>query len=507
MTASVSFAEGQAYTWETAGFAWDDVVMGDREVQWLATLSYTASAATSLRVAEGRRLSSVLRRAEAFGVYGVTRKSAAVQFLEGLVFKDRATRQAEKSVSELLSLGESPALKATVAAFEALGVAGAHGKGFEKAPYEALALNDGLDRTVDFAREFSQALEIAGQVEKNAVLLKDKDGFGISDAYTKHVAIDSRRSLSIGETYTDLIGFMLSFVETFSIAERKANEVVLPFADSFGVADGGARNLEKAVLRDLQIAERCGRTSEFTLKLFQLIYMGSAWHRKSTLTKNEYLGVVSKSVRAIRKDVRRALGFYEQFSKTMTFRRYLDERFSLAEAGKRNAKLSVSEFVTIYDGIRRAADMIVSDMILSTEIIDEAGFANLVAYGNVPGYERWRDFIPGDYEYREAMFRTVLESKNSDRGMLASMQVTVDIPDLVERGSTSVNVPAVGGIVTFQRKFHIVPEITMAIRGGVGAPAVPRITSVSTEGFTFVLEDAREGTFTTGVATWAAHGY
>lgn len=507
MTVAISISEGQAYTWESAWFAWDDAVIGNRELQSLAVLGYAAAVASPLGIAEGRGFAIDLQRAESFGVYSVARRAATVQVAEPIKIRELAARQADKSLAESLSLQELRSFGTNVRASERLALQSRRGWHAEKVASEAIFVQDRFDRSVAFTIAFSRALQFAGKAGKHVLLPKDKDGFSISDAQSKNIALDCRRLLALGETYTDQIGFMLSFVETLSVASRKGNEVRLPQAESFGFTDGGARSLEKTVLRDLLIGEQFGRTSTFTLKLFQLIYMGSDWRRDSVLTKNEYFGVASKSVRAIHKHVQRALSFYEELSRTMTFRRYLVESMSLTDGGSRHVKLSVKEFVALYDGIRRAGDMVVSDMILSSELMDAAGFAHLVAYGNVPGYERWRDFIPGDYEYREAMFRTVIESKNSDRGMLASMQVTVDVPDLIERGSTTVSVAAVGGIVTFQRKFHIVPEITMAIKGGVGLPAVPRITSVTKEGFTFVLEDAREGTFRTGVATWAAHGY
>ena len=162
------------------------------------------------------------------------------------------------------------------------------------------------------------------------------------------------------------------------------------------------------------------------------------------------------------------------------------------------------------DAWRRQGDLVISDMMISgAGDFTMADFEDFLTYGNVPGYEKWRDFIPGDYEYREAMFRVVLQSKNADRGLLTDLQATVDVPDLIDRGSATITVAASGIAVTYNRVFHVVPEITLAARGGQGAnPIAPEFSGSPTKtGFTVKMRDTVTGAFVTGSFTWAAHGY
>jgi hypothetical protein len=153
--------------------------------------------------------------------------------------------------------------------------------------------------------------------------------------------------------------------------------------------------------------------------------------------------------------------------------------------------------------------MIISDIMISSGDMTMPYFEDFLKYGNVPGYEKWRNFIPGDYEYREAMIRVVLESKNADRGLLTNLQATIDVPDVLDRGTATVTVAANGATVTFNRTFHITPEITLATRSGASSnPVVPEYNGVPTKtGMTIRLRDTVTGVFVTGSFTWAAHGY
>ncbi|MFZ2736873.1 MAG: hypothetical protein WBI20_05330 [Burkholderiaceae bacterium] len=123
-----------------------------------------------------------------------------------------------------------------------------------------------------------------------------------------------------------------------------------------------------------------------------------------------------------------------------------------------------------------------------------------------PGYTDFRDFIQGDHTYRRALFRAILKSQNSDRGFIDGLRVTVDVPDVFDRGSVQIT-DAVNGIaVGFTRAFRIAPEVTITHKGGT-VVAVPKLLgAVTTTGFTAVLENS-SGTRVAGAFTWIAQGY
>lgn len=112
----------------------------------------------------------------------------------------------------------------------------------------------------------------------------------------------------------------------------------------------------------------------------------------------------------------------------------------------------------------------------------------------------------GGYTYQRALFRAILTSSNADRGYIDGLRVTVDVPDVFDRGTAQVVTAASGVAVVFARQFRVAPEVTLTFKGGTTI-AVPRILgSVSITGFTAVLENT-SGTRVTGAISWVAQGY
>ncbi|MCS6767048.1 MAG: H-type lectin domain-containing protein [Candidatus Protistobacter heckmanni] len=126
--------------------------------------------------------------------------------------------------------------------------------------------------------------------------------------------------------------------------------------------------------------------------------------------------------------------------------------------------------------------------------------------GPPPGFPDFRDFIPGDYTYARALFRAILSSRNSDRGYIDALRVTVDVPDIFDRGTAQITDAAAGVAIRFDRTFRVPPEVTMTHKGGTALAIARLLGSTTTTGFTAVLEDA-SGARVTGSFTWIAQGY
>jgi len=152
------------------------------------------------------------------------------------------------------------------------------------------------------------------------------------------------------------------------------------------------------------------------------------------------------------------------------------------------------------------ANGVISDMIVASTEITEQDFMDILESGHPPGYTNFRDFIQGDYTYQRALFRAILTSSNADRGYIDGLRVTVDVPDVFDRGTAQVVNPNNGASVFFARQFRVVPEVTLTFKGGTSL-AVPRILgTISTTGFTAVLENT-SGVRVSGAISWVAQGY
>lgn len=206
-----------------------------------------------------------------------------------------------------------------------------------------------------------------------------------------------------------------------------------------------------------------------------------------------------------------ALALSDNIGLVSIFKRTYEESLSISEFVSNTYGLNKNEAFRISDAWRRQADMVICDMILSSVSTPYTveDFKDFMSYGNPAGFERWRDFVPGDYEYKDALFRIIMESKTADRGMLSGLQASIDVPDTYDHGSVSVSSANAGAAVVFNREFHIIPEITLSVRSGAGSnPVVVEFYGSPTlTGFTARLRDTVTGSYVTGSFSWAAHGY
>lgn len=147
-----------------------------------------------------------------------------------------------------------------------------------------------------------------------------------------------------------------------------------------------------------------------------------------------------------------------------------------------------------------------SDVTVQAGTIALTDFQNLVYNGRAPGFTNFRPFIQGDYNYRYAIFRTVATSINSDRARIDVLKLAVDVPDVNDRGAASITVASTGVYIPFNRIFHVIPQITVSLSGGLVLAIADHITD-STSGFWAILTDPVTGLRVTGNITWAAHGY
>lgn len=305
----------------------------------------------------------------------------------------------------------------------------------------------------------------------------------------------------------DTISYALAIDETLGLAEGVVKGPQVAKAEAFAFAETYVKSFDLNKDEELSVAEV--RAMSFSQRLAEALSVGDAPEKLFGKSCSESFAFAETYAKSFGLNKDEIITVAETFLNSVGYIRNFAETLAVAETVAKNFGLKKSEAFAVVDAWRRQGDMVISDMLLmNAGNVTMDDFIDFMTYGNVPGYEKWRDFIPGDYEYREAMIRVVLESKNADRGLLTNLQATVDVPDLIDRGSATVIDAGVGALVTYNRTFHIVPEITLAARGGIGNPVAPEFNGTPTKtSFGVRLRDTITGQFVTGSFTWAAHGY
>lgn len=160
------------------------------------------------------------------------------------------------------------------------------------------------------------------------------------------------------------------------------------------------------------------------------------------------------------------------------------------------------------EDIRQSSDAVVSDMRIGASNLTVEEFATMLNVGSAVGYDNFRTFINGDYEYDKALYKGVLTSRDAT-ARIVILTSEVDLPDIFDRGSAIVPTPTLeitGKIfVPFNRTFTEVTEVLATIKNGT-VPCVPNVTNITDLGFDLEILDmtnARVG----GTVSWSAKGY
>jgi len=447
-TVTVSEAQGARYTWASAGFTWSSASAGKN---W--TTAYPAVYNVAVAV--------TLALVEATGRQWTKRAS------EGLDFAEALAKQLTLRESEAVGFGEtySDLISFVLRWVETMAFTEVAGKATRKELKEAFQASDYLTRAItkssaenlawsDAQRQSSvkrltESLPFL-ETPQRAVTKRTFEPFGLGDDLDRLITKRISEAVTFAETYTDLIAFILRISEGLGVSDLGAKQLRKPFSEAFSSTDKAARQLVKRVAEAVALGEVLGRT--------------------------------------------------------VAYRRNLSEGFAVSDALRKAMRLNAREALALAEQYRRHANGVISDMIVAGTEITEQDFAAIVAAGHPPGYTDFRDFIQGDYTYRRALFRAILNSRNSDRGFIDALRVTVDVPDIFDRGTAQITDASAGAAISFSRSFRVAPEVTMTHKGGT-AVAIPRLLgAVTTIGFTAVLENST-GTRVTGSFTWIAQGY
>ncbi len=335
---------------------------------------------------------------------------------------------------------------------------------------------------------------------------KTFESFTLSDWAFRSIGLNKFEILNFAETYTDLISFVLRFVESLPFSEKYARTVTKTVFEVFQVAEGLARQLVLRKYETIALAETYTDLIAYILRVSESLSFVEKPSKAMTKPQSESFGMSDALARSHVKRVSEAFLFAEGLGRTVAYRLAISEGFVIAEALRRAQTLKLSDALSLAEQYRRHANGVISDMIVASTEITEQDFMDILESGHPPGYTNFRDFIQGDYTYQRALFRAILTSSNADRGYIDGLRVTVDVPDVFDRGTAQVVNPNNGASVFFARQFRVVPEVTLTFKGGTTL-AIPRILgTISTTGFTAVLENT-SGVRVSGAISWVAQGY
>ena len=378
---------------------------------------------------------------------------------------------------------------------------------------EALKLSESYRRVADYRLDPTESLSVApgAQSLRELDLAWEKrlaSAFAISDGFGRTATFKRAfaEALSIADCYVDYIDFMIRASESLTFGESLSREIDKgAFQESFRVADSLTRQFGLNPSEQVKFAEIYDRTVSFYVKLAESLRVADDLAKHFHVNELEPLTITDQLARNVNTRLAESIAMIETFGRTVSFKLALAEGLSVRDALKKAITLPAREAMQFFEEYRRHANAVISDLLIDSGDVTLADFQRLLEKGAPPGYTEFRPFLPGDYDYQDALFKVVMKGEGLDRPELLELAMEVDVPDVFDRGA--INVPAGGtATVVFNRRFYVPPEIVLQMKGGT-VVATPKIVGdVRIDGFDVALVDAN-GNYVSGRVSWSAHGY
>ena len=249
MTTTITATSGADYIWSSASFTWDSAESNKNWVDASAT-SFVCSEndALTLSVLEARKPQAV--RSEAFGIFDNRQQIATGTRSEPLriaeTYIDLIAFVLKVAESFVLSeLSGKQILPKPAAEVFSLGDAGT--RQTSKTVAQSLGIIDG--RTGALQRLSAETVSLT---ERNLclALIPKLEALVLTESRRASIQPDVRRSLTLSETYTDIIGFILQIAEAFAVLDRTSRSQTHLSKEQIALLDRILR-ASNAVIADL----------------------------------------------------------------------------------------------------------------------------------------------------------------------------------------------------------------------------------------------------------------
>ena len=163
-----------------------------------------------------------------------------------------------------------------------------------------------------------------------------------------------------------------------------------------------------------------------------------------------------------------------------------------------------TERVVLYDVVQRASEASLSGIAIGNGMTLAEFKSRLM---RPVGYETFRPFHVGEYEYEKALVRIFITVGSFGAiPEIYDVVMNVDIDDTVDRGAARL--AAKETVVAYNKHYYTKPEVTVTLLSGNTADGIvlPEITTIGTEAFTCVLRK-RDGSAAAGTISWTSVGY
>lgn len=208
----------------------------------------------------------------------------------------------------------------------------------------------------------------------------------------------------------------------------------------------------------------------------------------------------------------------ESFDKITYYRRVFEEDLDIGDSFKKTLNKYLKENFNIKDSLIQNSNSIIYDIVLrSAANIDLSKLRTIARQAQVAGYEEGVEFLPGDYEFKDAIVGVVITNNTATKRIgFKTLDTYVDTPDIIDRGSiiitnSGTDYDSATGFTTvhLNKPYHFVPNVVAAVVSGteLGDYIFDPGGFTNTSFRVKIVKKGDPTTLTTGTLLWEAVGY
>lgn len=364
-----------------------------------------------------------------------------------------------------------------------------------------------------FSLDKTATIALADKGQK-ALVKPQQESIAIADGFKKHFAEMVTEAVKLSEVYWDNISFFLHVLENITVKEKGIKKLGKKAFEEFSLTDDSWRGLGKRSKEKLALADRILHEAIFARAFYDTIRFEEKPIKHPNLKKYaafslDDLNKIGKSLELLSKE---EIALADELVREWIAQRLFNENISAKDFLKRNMQVAKSEKLELFDALLEACGGVLSNIMISEGEMSEDDFAEEVA--TPPGYTPFIDFKVGEYEYKEALVRIILQNQVLQaQPSVTGVIMHVDIPDTDDRGTVVITSTDAPTRVYYNKFYYNPPEVACTLLGGSTADGYVAPNILTTEGndeFGRYFEVELINSFgqrVTGSITWVSKGY
>lgn len=177
---------------------------------------------------------------------------------------------------------------------------------------------------------------------------RSSETLALAEKPSRALTLSKFETLSFVETYTDLIAFVLRFVESLTFSEKYARTGTKAVFEVFQVTEGLARQLALRKYETLALAETYTDLIAYILRVSESLSFAEKPSKAMTKPQSESFGMSDALARSNVKRVAEAFSFAESLGRTVAYRLAISEGFAIADRSSVHGYWCSDLFVTVW---------------------------------------------------------------------------------------------------------------------------------------------------------------